>query len=220
MNNNELDNLVESFLSPKQQSKAMDLKELFALFESMEKSKEILQEQSSGERPMPITQRELSSATDLPIEYFVKKLARQSPQQLDTPQAQQIFYSTLQQTISTIKKYTDRKIVVRHRPASREIRVTTDTFIEALQKDISAVVVWASNCGVEAAQHGIPVVSLGPSACTQISGKIEQIDNLPTLDADLTETWLRWLSYNQFSLPETESGLAWRILQENYASNS
>lgn len=126
----------------------------------------------------------------------------------------------LQQTISTIKKYTDREIVVRHRPASRETRVTTDTFIEALQKDISAVVVWASNCGVEAAQHGIPVVSLGPSACTQISGKIEQIDNLPTLNADLTETWLRWLSYNQFSLPETESGLAWRILQENYASNS
>lgn len=35
MNNNELDNLVESFLSPKQQSKAMDLKELFALFDQM-----------------------------------------------------------------------------------------------------------------------------------------------------------------------------------------
>jgi len=101
MNNNELDNLVESFLSPKQIQKAMDLNELFALFESMEKSKELLQEQSSGERPMPITQRELSSATDLPIEYFVKKLARQSPQQLDTPEAQQIFYSTLQKTIST-----------------------------------------------------------------------------------------------------------------------
>jgi len=101
MNNKELDNLVESFLSPKQIQKAMDLNELFALFESMEKSKELLQEQSSGERPMPITQRELSSATDLPIEYFVKKLARQSPQQLDTPEAQQIFYSTLQKTIST-----------------------------------------------------------------------------------------------------------------------
>ena len=35
MNNNELDNLVESFLSPKQQSNAMDLKELFALFDQM-----------------------------------------------------------------------------------------------------------------------------------------------------------------------------------------
>jgi len=126
----------------------------------------------------------------------------------------------LKQTVDTIKTYTDREIVVRHRPASRETRVTTDTFIEALQKDISAVVVWASNCGVEAAQHGIPVVSLGPSACTQISGSIQQIDNLPNIDSELQEMWLRWLGYNQFSLPETESGLAWRILQENYASNS
>lgn len=122
----------------------------------------------------------------------------------------------LQQTIATIKTYTDREIVIRHRPASRETRVTTDTFTEALQNNINAVVVWASNCGVESAQHGIPVVSLGPSACTQISGRIEQIDNLPMIGSDKTEMWLRWLSYNQFTLGETESGLAWRILQQNY----
>ena len=126
----------------------------------------------------------------------------------------------LEQTVNTIKQYTDREIIVRHRPASRETRVITDTFIGALQNDISAVVIWASNCGVEAAQHGIPVVSLGPSACTHISGTIEQIDNLPTLDTDQTEAWLRWLSYNQFSNSESESGTAWRILQENYASIS
>ena len=126
----------------------------------------------------------------------------------------------LEQTVNTIKQYTDREIVVRHRPTSRQTRVTTDTFVEALQKDISAVVIWASNCGVEAAQHGIPVVSLGPSACTQISGRMERIDNLPALDTDQTEAWLRWLSYNQFSLLETETGMAWRILQENYASTS
>lgn len=126
----------------------------------------------------------------------------------------------LQQTVNTIKKYTDREIVVRHRPASRETRVTTDTFIEVLQKDISAVVVWSSNCGVEAATHGIPVVSLGPSACTQISGRMEQIDNLPAIDTEVQEMWLRWLSYNQFSNPEAESGIAWQILQENYASSS
>lgn len=122
----------------------------------------------------------------------------------------------MQQTINTIKKYTDREIVVRHRPASREVRAMEDTFACALQHDINAVVVWASNCGVEAAQHGIPVVSLGPSACTYVSGQIEHIDNLPTTDSDLVESWLRWLSYNQFSNPEIESGQAWQILQKNY----
>jgi hypothetical protein len=122
----------------------------------------------------------------------------------------------LTQTIAIIKSYTDREIIVRHRPASRETRVTTDTFVNALQNDVSAVVLWASNCGVEATQHGIPVVSLGPGACAHVSGKIEQIDNLPSLDQDLVEMWLRWLSYNQFSNPEVESKLAWNILQENY----
>lgn len=122
----------------------------------------------------------------------------------------------LQQTIDAIKKYTDREIVVRHRPASRETRVVSDTFVNALQQDISAVVTWTSNCGVEAVQHGIPVVSLGPSATTQVSGKLEQIDNLPTVSADLTEAWLRWLSYNQFTQLEIKSGVAWDILQKNY----
>lgn len=126
----------------------------------------------------------------------------------------------LSQTIAAIKSRTDREIIVRRRPASREVRVSSDTFVQALQKDVNAVVVWASNCGVEAAQHGIPVVSLGPSASSYVSGNIQQIDNLPAIDSELAESWLRWLSYNQFSNPEVESGLAWRILQENYASNN
>ncbi len=42
MTNNELDNLVESFLSPKPTPKAMELKELFALFENMEKLNEVV----------------------------------------------------------------------------------------------------------------------------------------------------------------------------------
>lgn len=122
----------------------------------------------------------------------------------------------LQKTVNTIKQYTDREIVIRTRPASRETRVTTDTFVNALQQDINAVVVWASNCGVESVQHGIPVVSLGPSATTQVSGKIEQIDNLPLVDSGSTEAWLRWLSYNQFTQMEIKTGIAWHILQENY----
>lgn len=126
----------------------------------------------------------------------------------------------LQQTINAIKKYTDREIVVRHRPASRETRVVSDTFVNALQQDINSVVTWASNCGVEAVQRGIPVVSLGPSATTQVSGKLEHIDNLSTVDTDLVEAWLRWLSYNQFTQLEIKTGQAWEILQENYASNS
>ena len=118
------------------------------------------------------------------------------------------------ETVDLIKKYTDRPIEIRHRPASRQVRVTSDTFTSALQKDINCVVVWTSNCGTEAAQHGIPVVSLGPSAATQVSQPIERIHNLNNLLPEQIEMWLRWLSYNQFTLAEMRAGVAWEMLNK------
>jgi hypothetical protein len=53
---------------------------------------------------------------------------------------------------------------------------------------------------------------LGPSACTQVAGSIEQIDNLPDLTQDRVDLWLRWLSYNQFTRREMQRGLAWKYL--------
>jgi len=38
------------------------------------------------------------------------------------------------------------------------------------------------------------------------------------VDQDSTEAWLRWLSYNQFTQMEIETGIAWNLLQENYAN--
>lgn len=125
----------------------------------------------------------------------------------------------IKETVSLIKQYTDRPIEIRQRPPSRQSRVLTDTFANALQNDVNAVVLWTSNCGTEAVQHGIPVVSIGPSSVTQVSQSIENIDNLVDLAHDQVEGLLRWLSYNQFTLSEMRNGNAWRILQENYASN-
>jgi hypothetical protein len=122
----------------------------------------------------------------------------------------------IEQTVLSIQQYTDRPIEIRRRPASRQVRVFTDTFTAALQNDVNAVVVWTSNCGTESVQHGIPVVSLGPSSVSQVSEPLENIDNLPNLNLDKVEQWLRWLSYNQFTLTEMRRGVAWRWLQQNY----
>ncbi len=123
-------------------------------------------------------------------------------------------------TVNLIKQYTDRPIEIRRRPASRQVRMFSDTFVAALQNDVNAVVVWTSNCGTESVQHGIPVVSLGPSSVVQVSQNITDIDNLKDLDQQRCEDLLRWLSYNQFTIAEMRNGTAWKILQENYASNS
>jgi DNA gyrase/topoisomerase IV subunit A len=62
MNNNELDNLVESFLTPKPTPKVMDLKELFALFEQLEKSKTLISEiEQTSFTPFIPSEKEVSS---------------------------------------------------------------------------------------------------------------------------------------------------------------
>jgi hypothetical protein len=113
---------------------------------------------------------------------------------------------------SQIRQYTDRTIDIRFRPPSRNVRVLVDTFANALKKDVWAVVIWASNAGVESLIHGIPVVSLGPSACTPLSGTLEKIDSLPNLNQDQVDSWLKHLAYSQFSRREISNGTAWRIL--------
>ncbi len=118
-------------------------------------------------------------------------------------------------TINNLKKYTDRKIIVRSRVKSRADRVAHNKFTDALQDNVYATVVWSSNCAVESVIHGIPTVSLGPSATRKVSPfSIEQIDNIPNLENNLIESWLRHLSYSQFTDEEMLNGLAWKILNQ------
>jgi hypothetical protein len=120
----------------------------------------------------------------------------------------------LQSAMELIRRHTDRPIVVRERPASRYTRQYHDVFVDFIREDVHAVVAWTSNCMVEAAMHGIPVVSLGASAALQVSGKVENIDHLPNIDPDLQQAWLRHLSYAQFTKKEMQSGAAWSMLHE------
>lgn len=118
----------------------------------------------------------------------------------------------LQRTMADIRRYTDREIIVRERPASRHTRQYHDIFTDFIQDDVNAVVAWTSNCLVEAAMHGIPVVSLGASAARPVSGGLEQVGQLPDIDRDLQEAWLRHLSYAQFTMQEMRTGQAWSML--------
>ena len=111
-----------------------------------------------------------------------------------------------------IRAHTDRPVVIRSRPASRVVRSTSDRFVDFIRQDTHAVVTWTSNCAVEAAMHGIPVVCLGPSAALPMSGDMDHIHNLPDLDPQQIDRWLRHLSYCQFTLSEMRFGIAWRIL--------
>lgn len=113
-----------------------------------------------------------------------------------------------------ISQHTDRTVILRQRPASRHDRSTDDRFVDFIREDTHAVVTWTSNCAVEAAIHGIPVVCLGPSAALPLSGPIEKIHDAPDLEPDLVESWLRHLSFCQFNFYEMRAGIAWKLLNE------
>lgn len=113
-----------------------------------------------------------------------------------------------------ISKYTERPIILRHRPPSRHDRSHTDRFVDFIRSDTHAVITWTSNCAVESVIHGIPVICLGPSAAVPVSASIQNIDQTPNLDLDMVEAWLRHLSFCQFNLYEMRSGAAWRFLNE------
>jgi hypothetical protein len=121
----------------------------------------------------------------------------------------------LTDTVTRIQDLTDRPIQIRHRPASRTTRMAADTLVQALAQDINVVVTFISNSGVEAVLHDIPVISLGPGACVQVSPwGIDRIDAVPDIDADLKEAWMRHLSYCQFTEHEMRLGQAWQILNQ------
>jgi hypothetical protein len=116
----------------------------------------------------------------------------------------------IKRTVKLIQKYTDRPIVIRTRPTNRTTRLVSNTFANALQDDVHAVVTYTSNCSVESVLHNIPVINLGPSAAVQASPfNIKQIDSVPDIDLDIKEAWLRHLSYGQFTKDEMLSGFAW-----------
>jgi hypothetical protein len=121
----------------------------------------------------------------------------------------------IQNIISIIQQHTDREIMVRRRPESRTDRLVDDTFLNQLQQDINVVVTYTSNCAVESVMHDIPVISLGKSATVQICpGTIDQIDCVPDIDPELKESWLRHLSYSQFTEEQMRCGTAWDILNK------
>jgi hypothetical protein len=122
--------------------------------------------------------------------------------------------SWLKTVLATLKKHTDREIVIREK-ASRGER-TNDTIYEALDNDIYALVTYNSIAAVEAIQHGIPAFALAPTAADPVGNKdLTQIETPNRPDEDLIQRWLHSIAYSQFSLDEIITGDAWRMVLEN-----
>jgi len=132
------------------------------------------------------------------------------------------FYDTTQEewiknTVDTIKKFTDRPIVIRERSKSRLDRTVHNTLQDALNDDIFALVTFNSVAAVESVFHGIPVFTLAPGNAAAPVGlqDLSQIENPYYADADKLYAWACHLSYGQFHVNEMKTGKVWEILNES-----
>jgi hypothetical protein len=123
----------------------------------------------------------------------------------------------VQQTVATIKQYTDRPVVVRERAAKRIDRIATDTLQAALDDDVYVLVTFNSNAATEAIFHGIPAFTLAPvNAASPVARQdLSQIETPYYADQDKLYTWACHLAYGQFHINEMKDGSAWRILNES-----
>lgn len=118
-------------------------------------------------------------------------------------------------TISTIKKYSDRPIVIRLK-GSRRDRTSSNTMELALSQDVHCLVTFNSIAATEALLLGKPAITLGPNAAQPLcSQSLADIENPYIPTAEEVEAWAAHLSYCQFSEAEMKDGTAWRILNED-----
>jgi hypothetical protein len=121
----------------------------------------------------------------------------------------------IQQTVATIKQYTDRPVVVRERAAKRIDRIATDTLQAALNDNVYALVTFNSNAATEAIFHGIPAFTLAPAnAASPVALQdLSQIENPYYADQDKLYAWACHLAYGQVHVDELKNGFALKILE-------
>lgn len=123
--------------------------------------------------------------------------------------------SWIAETISTLKSYTDREIVVREK-LSRPDRTFKKTIYQALDEDIFAVVTLNSIAATEAVAYGIPAFATAPTSAKAVSlNDLSKIETPYYPDEDFVYKWTSSLAYGQFNFEEMVTGNAWRTVLEN-----
>ena len=113
-------------------------------------------------------------------------------------------------TVSEIRKYTDRKIVISQKnnapkgfyPKYKEEFINLS--IDQALKDAWVLVTDHSNTMITALTQGIPII------CTNRNRSIGSLDKIE--QPSYNREWLKNLAYNQWALSQMQSGQAWEEL--------
>lgn len=120
--------------------------------------------------------------------------------------------SWMDETINTLRKHTDREIVIREKKIRHE-RQLHDTIWDAFADDIYCVVTYNSIAAVEALIAGKPIFALGPNAAHHLArNDLAEIENPLIPDDDEVRRFFCHLAYQQWTKTEMLNGTAWSML--------
>ena len=129
----------------------------------------------------------------------------------DFTQEQYIDYITKE-----IRKYTDKRIVVRQKPNRDERTRSGQNLKDQLKRDkVHCLVAFNSIAAFEAIQEGYPAITLGPNAASFISEKeLKNVDKPYFADDDKIREHSLYLSACQFQMEEFRNGYAVKQIEQ------
>lgn len=121
----------------------------------------------------------------------------------------------LQDTITLIKKYTDRPIIVRHKELRKERIANNSIGAQCSRDNIWAVVTYNSIAALEAVHYGIPAFTMAPHAGDIICNTdISKLEEPFYPDEIMVHKFWHWIAYCQYTPFEMMNGKAMRIQKE------
>lgn len=120
------------------------------------------------------------------------------------------------ETINTLKKYTDREIIIRDK-GKRYQRVGEGSVPKFLIKEkIYATVTYQSIAAIESICVGVPAFTMEKTAADSVvSQDLSKIESPFYPNRDQVHKWQHWLAYCQYHISELGSGQAVRIMKEH-----
>ena len=114
---------------------------------------------------------------------------------------------------SELRQHTDRPIKFRNKPRPGNQWWNTD--IKEDLKGCHCLITNMSLAAVDAVINQVPILTHRNNVAFKVSiDNIHNINKTPKHPREVVEPWLNMLSHNQFTIPEIEEGLAYKILNE------
>ena len=115
-----------------------------------------------------------------------------------------------------IRKYTDKKIIVRQKPNRKERTLNGKTLPSQLKKDkVHCLVAYNSIAAFEAIQEGYPAVTLGPNCANFLAdNELKNLEKPYFADDEKIREHSLYLSACQFNIDEFKNGYAIKQVEQ------